>query len=223
LDFLRLLSPVEVSIIFSRAHERYVKAAMEILKHFKCKRCGRCCRICSPSLTPDEIRRLSTRLEMKPAEFIRQNVDIVLDHHGPFRMKVPCPFLKGRSRPRCVIYPFRPQLCRLYPFDFNIVALRAVDKCKLSGEIAEYIESITPHTPEEMEQILERRQLSELDRAIESLCNRLFQNLPRNEFHKAVNFMLNPSGVETKKTDKVMVINLLILEYAAENLGAERG
>ena len=125
LDKIMELSPIEKAIIIERAHERCIKAAKRILKFFKCKRCGRCCKVSPPTLEPEEIEAICHRLKIDPPRFIAEFCEFV---GGCIRLKAPCPFLEEHSIPRCTIYDLRPEPCRLYPFYISAPAILAVDK-----------------------------------------------------------------------------------------------
>ena len=81
-----------------------------MLKNFKCKRCGECCR--SPRLYKADIERIK-KAGYKEEDFV------YTDNLGTSYIKDKrdwCMFLrKGKKTTSCVIYNFRPKICRLYP------------------------------------------------------------------------------------------------------------
>jgi Fe-S-cluster containining protein len=108
---------------------------------FKCKRCtALCCKLGGPVLTRKDIERIAD------AGYPKENFlePISRDRRLPFQygnMKKEdgaCVFLEFDAELNCYqcgIYNFRPLLCRLYPFSFevidsNCVALKFIPCCR---------------------------------------------------------------------------------------------
>ncbi len=73
------------------------------------------------------------------------------------KLKEPCSFLKDGL---CSVYPVRPRICRMYPFEvaasLGIVRLEGVDLCPIAtvvgNEIRDYFESVQHLFPENDDQ-----------------------------------------------------------------------
>jgi len=111
---------------------------------FKCRRCAVfCCRLGGPWLTEKDIERIKQagydakdflesvlNNEFKGLPIMRDSVKNKEDGS--------CVFLKfkaEKNRYECLIYDFRPILCRLYPFDFekigpNSIVLKLIPCCR---------------------------------------------------------------------------------------------
>jgi len=110
---------------------------------FKCRKCAiYCCKLGGPNLTKDDIDQM---------ESVRYDIAEIIEpakrqyRHFPLmpstiksRKDGSCIFLRvGEKRDayECSIYDVRPVLCRLYPFDFEIInansfLLRIIPCCK---------------------------------------------------------------------------------------------
>lgn len=74
----------------------------------KCSECGECCGHLLP-LSGADIKRLRRYLKKHPVKLQEKEVLVRCD------LLNSCPFLaKDRSTERCMIYPARPEICRLY-------------------------------------------------------------------------------------------------------------
>jgi uncharacterized protein len=81
-------------------------------KKIDCLDCAGCCKTISPTFEPEDIRRLSKHLGVKPKDFMERYLE--MDEEGDFVHKgAPCPFLKGDNK--CSVYVARPEACRGYP------------------------------------------------------------------------------------------------------------
>jgi Fe-S-cluster containining protein len=143
---------------------RQVKALSLHQKHlrFKCQRCAIfCCRLGGPWLTGKDIERikhagydlkdfLEPALKNKSKNLPIMRGSLKNNEDGS------CIFLKfdpEKDRYECLIYDFRPALCRLYPFDFErispgSVVLKLIPCCRgLNNPNAELVdeEFITNH------------------------------------------------------------------------------
>ena len=89
---------------------------------FKCVRCALCCRDTASKvrrilLLPEEVGRLSRITGLKPEEFA-EPVDGPYPYtHELKKVDGACIFLRGNE---CTIYPFRPLVCRFYPFTLRV-------------------------------------------------------------------------------------------------------
>jgi Fe-S-cluster containining protein len=110
------------------------KIQEEILSFFKCYRCGYCCRNIPVQLREEEIKSISAYLGISEQEFVKRYVD---KSKLPFLyLKTPCPFFEFY---RCTIYPVRPAVCRIFPFnEESLCLLQRIDNiyCPLARDIA---------------------------------------------------------------------------------------
>ena len=81
----------------------------------------RCCADLNLVLTPYDIVRIKSRLDMSSDDFLTKNTDTTMDRHPRFPMvklvmnrdeKRRCPFVSSDG---CAIYEDRPLACRIYP------------------------------------------------------------------------------------------------------------
>ncbi len=113
---------------------KFKSLALEVLKHFGCKRCGMCCRQEPCMLSDEEVATLCKFLHVPPEEFDSR----FLDHRSTYLyLKTPCPFLRGNE---CTVYEARPIVCRLYPFG----STGFITHCPMGIEIIEAIEAEFP-------------------------------------------------------------------------------
>jgi uncharacterized protein len=98
-------NPKQLDSMFHEAHE-------EAFQEIDCLECANCCKTTSPIFRNVDINRISSKLKLKPSDFIDKY--LVLDDENDYVLKqAPCPFLLEDNR--CSIYEFRPQACREYP------------------------------------------------------------------------------------------------------------
>ena len=110
---------------------------------FKCQRCAVfCCRLGGPWLTGKDIERIK-QAGYSAKDFLKPSLNSKfkgLPISGGLKNKEDgsCIFLKfdaEKNRYECLIYVFRPALCRLYPFDFerigsNSIMLKLIPCCR---------------------------------------------------------------------------------------------
>ena len=82
----------------------------EVSAQIDCTACGNCCRSLKPSLTNDDIKRLSVNQNLSEEVFIEKYIDIE-DDANVFR-NLPCSFL---CENKCAVYENRPEDCRSFP------------------------------------------------------------------------------------------------------------
>lgn len=88
------------------------EAHLQAFEKISCLDCAGCCKTISPTFEPEDIRRLSKHLGVKPKDFMERYLE--MDEEGDFVHKgAPCPFLKGDNK--CSVYVARPEACRGYP------------------------------------------------------------------------------------------------------------
>jgi uncharacterized protein len=92
--------------------DRFHETHDEIFATFDCLSCANCCKSIPPRLREADIRRISSHLKMKAAEFAERYVNTDSDGDYVFRTS-PCPFLEKDNY--CRIYEYRPLACAEYP------------------------------------------------------------------------------------------------------------
>jgi len=98
---------------------------------FQCIHCGLCCRLGGPRLTNSDIKMLEnvgydSKLFLDTLEETRKSYKSKKVMKGILKSKLngECIFLKRTSNSEkyfCSIYEHRPILCRLYPFDWELI------------------------------------------------------------------------------------------------------
>jgi Fe-S-cluster containining protein len=111
---------------------------------FKCRRCAIfCCRLGGPWLTGKDIERIK-QVGYNAKDFLEPALNKefkslpIMRGSMKNRKDGSCVFLKFDTKKNsyeCLIYDFRPALCRLYPFDFdwispNIIMLKFIPCCR---------------------------------------------------------------------------------------------
>lgn len=84
----------------------------EVFEEIDCLECANCCKTTSPIFRDIDIKRLSKRLRIKPAEFIDQYLRIDAEQDYVLQSS-PCAFLMDDNK--CSVYEDRPKACREYP------------------------------------------------------------------------------------------------------------
>ena len=121
-------------------------------KHFrfKCKRCAAlCCKLGGPALTKKDVKRIKD-VGYRREDFLEpvsgERCSAFLYGNTKNREDGSCTFLKFDAQQKCYtcsIYDFRPFLCRLYPFSFemvdsNLVVLKFIPCCRgLNNRVGE--------------------------------------------------------------------------------------
>jgi len=83
---------------------------------FRCKRCGRRCRTFIPRFSHERLEEIAALLDRPPADIHRHYRERL--HYRYTKTPLPCLFFKDDTN-ECMIYPLRPQCCRLYPFSYG--------------------------------------------------------------------------------------------------------
>ncbi len=97
--------PAKVDNAFHQLHD-------EVFDEVNCLECGNCCKSLGPRITDADIRRISSALKVKSAEFTDKYLHLDEDNDYVFKT-MPCPFLDADNY--CKIYENRPRACRDYP------------------------------------------------------------------------------------------------------------
>lgn len=102
---LAQLPTKKVDVLFHEKHD-------EVFEVIDCLSCANCCKTTSPIFRTVDIDRLSKRLKMNSAAFVKQYLKI--DNENDYVLKSsPCPFLLDDNK--CSVYEDRPLACKEYP------------------------------------------------------------------------------------------------------------
>jgi len=102
---LKRVKAKKIDALFHEAHE-------EAFERIDCLDCANCCKTTSPIFRDVDIKRISSFLKMKAADFVETYLK--LDEDGDYVLqKAPCSFLGEDNK--CSIYEHRPLACREYP------------------------------------------------------------------------------------------------------------
>jgi Fe-S-cluster containining protein len=82
----------------------------EIAPKIDCTACGNCCRNLSPCLNKEDLKKLSTALDMTTDEVVEKYTET--DANGLSLKHLPCIFLANN---KCTIYEHRPEPCASFP------------------------------------------------------------------------------------------------------------
>ena len=92
--------------------EKFHKAHEQAFQTIDCLDCANCCKTTSPIFRDVDVRRISSKLKISEAKFIRDHLRMDEDQDWVLNSS-PCFFLGEDNK--CSIYEFRPQACREYP------------------------------------------------------------------------------------------------------------
>ena len=103
----------EISIEPETGNVKYIALFGNNLR-FKCRRCATfCCKLGGPRLSSKDI------IQLKKAGLTRAEFLDATNRRLKSMVSGSCVFLKSDSQKQfyeCTVYPYRPALCRLYPF-----------------------------------------------------------------------------------------------------------
>ena len=150
---------------------KWRELSKEILKHFKCRECGRCCREAPVMLSVNDVEPIRSKLNMDMFEFLRRYAKKNLGN-GWFYLKSPCPFLENREGGKavCRVYESRPPVCQIFPFSSYDTKLQEIDICPLAKEISERVlefsKSIPLHNETEEEKFVREFSQKSMDKEL---------------------------------------------------------
>jgi uncharacterized protein len=106
-----------------------------------CTTCANCCKHIRPTLSEEDIDRLTARLGVTRDTFIETYLEPA-EGDNPWHTKsIPCPFLKDN---KCTVYEDRPDDCRGYPYLYEpefssrlIAMLERIETCPIVYEVFE--------------------------------------------------------------------------------------
>ena len=103
-----------------------------------CRRCGWCCTDTTPRLLPEEVDLMHLSLNIDRQKFIEDYTNHKwLEEKKEYALKTPCPFLNKDedNGHNCQIYPFRPFVCRFFPFGGIMIVVEPCQKGKDTYDI----------------------------------------------------------------------------------------
>jgi len=101
--FLKWQDPDEVDRIVHELNR-------EVSERIDCTTCGNCCKSLQPSVTEQDVEKISKRLQI-PTEQVKNDFTETEDGEQFFK-HLPCSFL---SEKKCTVYEDRPETCRSFP------------------------------------------------------------------------------------------------------------
>ncbi|HLP54691.1 MAG TPA: YkgJ family cysteine cluster protein [Fluviicola sp.] len=118
--------------LFHKEHE-------QAFKKMDCLTCANCCKTTSPIFRDVDIRRLSKRLRLSEAAFVKQYLRI--DSDGDYVLTTaPCPFLGTDNY--CSVYEDRPLACREYPHTDRKNMYQILDLTRKNMEVCPAVSQI---------------------------------------------------------------------------------
>lgn len=133
---------LETNLYFEYINSKGLEGIQQkILEKMNCRHCGWCCNSCNCMITEDDIMALCKHLKCTFDEFYGKYMDneTILNY-----LKFPCPFLEstgevrdGIDVKRCVVYEVRPEVCKRFPFNGNLLV---VYPCLIGKEIIEMMQ-----------------------------------------------------------------------------------
>lgn len=93
---------------------RMDKIDKEVWEEVHCLSCANCCKVMSPTYTPQDIKRISAHLEMKPKDFKEKWLYKDKKSGDWMNQTQPCQFLDLKTN-MCTIYEVRPADCADFP------------------------------------------------------------------------------------------------------------
>lgn len=114
LSFRRFLKN-ECNLKTDQVDQRVFEITRRVWAGIDCTTCANCCQEMTPTLSEEEVDRVSHRLGMQRQEFIQAYLERSdADCDNPWQTRsTPCPFLKHNL---CSIYEDRPADCSGYPY-----------------------------------------------------------------------------------------------------------
>ena len=86
----------------------------EVWNEINCLDCANCCKVMSPTFTPEDIKRISAHLGMKPKDFKEKWLYKDKKNGDWVNKTQPCQFLDLKTN-MCTIYEVRPVDCADFP------------------------------------------------------------------------------------------------------------
>jgi uncharacterized protein len=137
------VSQASLQARFRSTRSQVFELTRRVWAEIDCTTCANCCKTVRPTLTDEEVERLSRRLGIKR----QQCIDTYLEpteagDENPWHTRTtPCPFLKDN---RCNVYEDRPPDCRGYPYldepDFAFRTIAMIERtftCPIVYEVME--------------------------------------------------------------------------------------
>lgn len=123
-------------------HDVVARIDAQVWQETDCLQCANCCKTMTPTYTPEDIKRISAHLNMKPAEFREKWLHQDADNGDWVNVSVPCQFLGADNK--CSIYEVRPADCAEFPHhnkkpfdDYNDTFIGNVSRCPATYELVQ--------------------------------------------------------------------------------------
>ena len=138
-QFLKLRCKLDAA----QLDQRVFDLARRVWAGIDCTTCANCCKTVRPTLSDDDVERLSRRLRMERRQLIQTYLQATeTGEDNPWQTRTtPCPFLKDN---RCSVYEDRPDDCRGYPYldepDFAFRTIAMIERtftCPIVYEVME--------------------------------------------------------------------------------------
>ena len=92
------------------------KMDKEIRSQIDCDKCGNCCIHLNPSVTDEEIKKLSRLEHLSPLDFVAKYVDFNDRDRSKYLKDLPCKYLNEK---KCSLNSNKPEECQAYPHTQN--------------------------------------------------------------------------------------------------------
>jgi len=142
-----------------------------IFEFYGCQHCSLCCKVFTPVIQDNEIKKISKYLKTKPKKFRRKYCNKLCIPFSEYELKAPCPFLNGDN---CTVYPIRPAPCLRFPFELDphneIVRLVGIEVCPTAtliyNDFLDYHDRIKHLLPITIEQ---HKEMEEIGKTVDNL------------------------------------------------------
>jgi Fe-S-cluster containining protein len=127
--------------------EQVTEVTKRVWAGIDCAACANCCKNVRPTLSDEDIDRLSSRLGISRERIIEAYLEKTEPgEDNPWRTRMtPCPFLRDN---RCSVYEDRPEDCRGYPYlyepDLVFRMTSMIDRTFTCPIVYEAIEELKP-------------------------------------------------------------------------------
>lgn len=161
---------------FTKLYEKYSPYARDILRLYKCERCGKCCREERVLLGVKEIEKLK-KFSEKVGENFEECVERDLGR-GVY-LKLPCPYLRenrvdaNNGKVECKINHVKPDVCSSYPFIFIYGYLVSLAFCPCGDKIIKDMCEFNKVCGVKVEEKISDNKMSQIVKDIDSMYNKI--------------------------------------------------
>lgn len=153
-----------------------------------CSGCGTCCTVYSKvDVNIADIFNISTYLDISPGEFFARYCKVINDREGSsiFLLDVEggCKF---RRDGKCAIYPVRPDMCALYPFNVLSMSSSAALKKNMESHKACFVHKLPDDTiiVPDVERMVDSRILFMIKEMYLAQCGAIFREEEALAYHQ---------------------------------------